>query len=73
MIINRNDRVSLMNLMKKLNMDEYDKKLKMKIGHHIKKLKNGNLIIEKTHGKQKNYTLTEAGDILGLIFSYFKF
>ena len=58
--------------LKKIGEDEHDKTIKMKYGHHIKKLKQQILLEEKVHGRQKSYRLTEAGKILGLIFSYFE-
>ena len=63
--------VRFMELLKDLNKDPYDKTVKMRFGHHIKKLKARNLIIEKTQGRQKKYSLTNQGRLLGLILSYF--
>lgn len=57
--------------MKKLGQDPYDKTIKMKYGHHIKALKARNLMIEKTHGRQKKFGLTHESQILGLILTYF--
>ncbi|MFX1238621.1 MAG: DUF6293 family protein, partial [Promethearchaeota archaeon] len=69
---NSGEWVTFMNLLKNMGEDEKDKKIKMKYSHHIKKLKQQILMEEKVHGRQKSYRLTEAGKVLGLIYSYFQ-
>ncbi len=67
----KDDWVTFMSLLSKMGEEEKDKTTKMRYSHHIKKLKQQILLEEKVHGRQKSYKLTEAGKILGLIYSYF--
>lgn len=74
-ILTKDDRkkvVTFMDLLRQLGEDPFDKKVKMKYGHHISALRSKNLINEVSrHGRQKRYQLTHEGHILGLILSYF--
>ncbi len=67
----KGEMITFMNLLRELGHDAYDKTIKMKYGHHIKALKARNFINEKTHGRQKKFSLTHEGQILGLILTYF--
>lgn len=68
---NRNSMITFMNLLRELEEDEYNKTIKMRYSHHIKKLKARNLIIDESHGQQRKFGLTHEGHILGLILQYF--
>ena len=63
--------VRFIDLLKEMGKDPYDKKVKMRYGHHIKALKARNLVIDKVHGREKKFSLTQEGRILALILSYF--
>ena len=65
--------VSFKNLLKELGEDIYDKKIKVRYGHHLSHLEKWNWIYEKPlHGRQKQFGLTPEGRILGIIHSYLK-
>lgn len=68
---NSNKMVKFMNILRELKEDPYDKTVKMRYSHHIKKLKERNLLIEESQGRERRYMLTHEGKILGLILSYF--
>jgi len=68
---NSDKMVKFMNILRELKEDPYDKTVKMRYSHHIKKLRKRNLLVEKSHGRERKYALTQEGRILGLILSYF--
>lgn len=66
------EKVTFMNLLSELGEKTYDKKIKVRYGHHISYLKKHNWVYEKIHGTQKQYGLTQEGRILSIIHSYLK-
>lgn len=63
--------IKYMKLLEELGEESKDKTIKMKYGHHIQVLKAKHLLTEKVHGRERKYALTQTGQILALIFSYF--
>ena len=68
---NSDKMIKFMNILRELKEDPYDKTVKMRYSHHIKILRAKNLLVEKTHGRERKYALTHEGRILGLILAYF--
>lgn len=64
--------VTFINLLQELGKEAYDKKIKVRYGHHISYLKKHNWVYEKKHGTQKKYGLTEEGRILSIIHTHLK-
>ncbi len=65
--------VKFMDVIKEFNEDATNKSVKMKYSHHFKPLVKKNLLDERFgSGRKKEYKLTKEGNILGIIFNYFK-
>ena len=64
--------VSFMNLLSEVGEDKYDKKIKIRYGHHINYLKTRNWVYEKLEGREKKYGLTPEGRIFAIIHMYLK-